>query len=315
MTDSHFDHMIDARKIENESAHPTHKVGAVLIRDNFKIARANFWPEILHEHIGADKKLGNASTTVHAEIAALLDTCVTEAADFYVTDLPCPNCAKMLSEARVSNIYIDHATHQTPLGKKMRPFFEKVSIPILKAAAINVYEVNIEDMTITPLVEGDDAALLSVQHPVHKLEISNHDISQKRFFTLISDYEEIKNLDLPYASTIAKDKNGQHHFLFAYPQRSVGLSEMEADRLRNMQNKYKPSIQPLNRLLLSCARFGLKIEPKYLFTSQVPTSREFVNMIGAGYLSITIGDETKCRDQWGLRALAQLKKINCFKLN
>lgn len=314
MTDSDFDHMIDARKIEEESAHPTHKVGALIIGENFKIAHANFWPKLLHTHIGPDKKLGNASTTVHAEIAVLSEACGAEGADFYVTDLPCPNCAKMLAEARIANLYIDHATHQTPLGKKMEPFFQKVSLPILKAAGINTFEVDIESKTIEQLLHAEDSALVSAQHTVHNVEIGSNDITQKRFLTLISEHQTLENLDLPYAAAIARDKTGNGHFLFVYPQRSVGLSEAEADRLRAIQNKYKPSLQPLNRLLLSCTRFGLDIVPDYIFSSQVPTSREFVNMIGAGLLSLTIGDKTKCRDQWGLKALAQLREINRFKV-
>ena len=68
--------MKQAREAERNSPHPTHKVGALICgSDNmnmpYEVARPNYWPDIFLNSIGRDQKLGNASTTIHAEIAAL----------------------------------------------------------------------------------------------------------------------------------------------------------------------------------------------------------------------------------------------------
>ena len=70
--------------------------------------------------------------------------------------------------------------------------------------------------------------------------------------------------------------------------------------------KYSFALEPVNRLLMTAARKGLTIDPAYLYSSRVPSSRELVNMIGAGLNQISIGDTQSARDEFGPRALKQL---------
>ena len=60
-------------------------------------------------------------------------------------------------------------------------------------------------------------------------------------------------------------------------------------------------------ILLHFGKNGLKMEPEYLYSSQPPTAREFVNMIGAGHNHLYIGEPSKYRDEWGLKAREQLE--------
>lgn len=315
MSIDHFKYMALARDAEQQSMHPAHKVGALICgtdrnTEHYEIAKSNFWPVLLEKHIGKDKKLGNASTTVHAEVAAICAAPATENATIYVTDLPCPNCAKVMAEARIKNIYTDALTHDTPLGQKMKPYFDEVSTPILKNAGISVYEINSETKTITQIITPTPNNLLRIHRPIRHIPLEHSDINQAAFINMI----EQQTIDTSFAACYAKSALGQYNFLLAQPQRSVGLLQEQADDISNLQNKYEPTLQPINRLLLTCARYGLKIDGDYLYSSQTPTSREFVNMIGAGYTSLHIGDRNKCRDDWGLKALAQLEMHKIINL-
>jgi len=309
MNTDHFELMKLALKMEEQSEHDTHKVGALIHKDNKQVVRANFWPEPLAKHIGKHKKLGNASTTMHAEMAAICASQSTEGASIYITDLPCPNCAKAIAEARITHVYIDSHTHNTPLGLKIKPYFDDISTRIFKKAGIFVYEMNEPERTINKIVTPDESILRQIHRPVRQISLEYEDINQPRFLEIIA----AQSNKVSFAACYAKSDLGHHTFLFAQVSRSIGLSPEDAEEITNGQDKYEPSLQPINRLILACARHGLKIDPKYLYSSQTPTARELVNIIGAGYSSIHIGDNTKCRDKWGLMALKQLKKHNVIE--
>ncbi|MGH1402805.1 MAG: hypothetical protein ACRBDL_01030 [Alphaproteobacteria bacterium] len=315
MSINHFERMTRALSSESQSPHPTHKVGALICGHDqyeqyFEVSRPNFWPDILEQHFAKHHKLGNASTTVHAEIATIYDTPATDGASIYITDLPCPNCCKMIAESKITNVYIDSHTHQTPLGIKMKPYFDKISTTILTAANINTYEINLQTETIKQLITASETTLRPIHRPLIQTSVDVHDVSEQSFHQQIQETAQ-KN---PYAACYAKTPLGQYRFILANAHRSTGLSEKQAQDIANTQNKYEPTLQPINRLILACARYGLTIEAPYLYSSQTPTSREFVNMIGAGYTNLQIGDKTQCRDKYGLAALAQLTKNNIIAI-
>lgn len=314
MRTDHFTHIKMALEIEEQSPHPEHKVGALLHGNDtrkqpFLVAKSNFWPPLLEDAIGYDKKLGNASTSVHAEIATILDAPATEDASIYITKLPCPNCAKAIAGARIKNIYIDSGTHNTELGQRTKPYFDEVSLLILKSAEINVFEVDIEKNKIHTLYTANQNTALSIEHPIQMQPVDINQIDTEKFDQLISKQDPKS----PFAACFARTPLGKYHFISAKPHRSPGLREEDAQHIREIQNKYMATLQPLNRLLLTCARFGLKIDENYLYSSQTPTSREFVNMIGAGYEHLSIGDTTISRDQYGLTAIKQIRDLDIIK--
>lgn len=314
MHQSHFHFMQIALDIESQSPHPDHKVGAVIHGKDkngqeFTIARSNFWSPALEEKIGRENKLGNASTTVHAEIAALCNAPFTEQTTLYITDLPCPNCAKAMAETRIKTLYIDSDTHNTPLGLKIKPFFDNISLPILKSAGIEIYELHTKTKTSKLILDADSHKLIEIEHPAVIIPI-NKEISDKIFQEYIRENAPTS----PFAACFAKSPLGNIIFMLTRPHRSIGLSKEHSDQLSNLQTKYLPTLQPVNRLLLNCARHGYKILPDYIFSSRVPTSREFVNLIGNGYTSLFIGDTSQSRDEFGLQALEQLQKLNIISL-
>lgn len=315
MHDTPFLLMETALKTEAESPHPTHKVGALISGtdangDTYKIARSNFWPPLLEKHIGRDQKLGNASTTVHAEISVLFQAPATEGSALYVTDLPCPNCAKVVAEARLKTVYIDDHTHHTPLGQKMKPYFEMVSLPILDAAGIEVFELNTQKRSITPLATPSKRKLVPIERPVQHIPLESAQVNEQHFLALVKE----QPADIPFASCYAKSSLGNYVYLCATAHRSIGLTAGQAMNIEAAQDKYTPYLKPLNRLLLTASRYGLKIDDHFLYSSQVPTSREFVNLIGAGYTQLRIGDKKTCRDEWGIQALSQITNTHILDI-
>lgn len=272
-----------ARAAKEQSPHRTHKVGALLVlSDNTKISSYNYWPDALLNTIGRDTKLGNASTSLHAETAALIKSNTsTDNAEIYVTDLPCPNCAKIIAEAGIRNVYIDHNTHNTALGQKMNPFFNQVSLLIFKRAGVGVYEIDIEGENIVRHCEESQRPALSCD--------SNPTL---------------------FATCITSDNKP----LRAHAQSASGITPEDLKNINNIQNKYEPTLQPFNRLLAMCARKGLRLQEGSLTFSQTPTAREFVNMIGYRITKITIETPELCRDEYGLKALKQLQEHSVIEV-
>ena len=128
--------------VAQNSQHPTSKVGACLVGENFEISRPNFWPCPVKEKIGTDTKIGNASGTIHAETACLLAADqATMGAVVFSTDPSCPNCAKNMAEAGVRHLYIDHKGFEKYYAEtRMRDFVE-LTLPICTAAGMGVSHV------------------------------------------------------------------------------------------------------------------------------------------------------------------------------
>ena len=55
------------------------------------------------------------------------------------------------------------------------------------------------------------------------------------------------------------------------------------------------------------AKEGLRLDSDHIYASRVPTSRELINFIGAGYSKIHIGNINESRDEFGPQALKQLQ--------
>ena len=97
---------------------------------------------------------------------------------------------------------------------------------------------------------------------------------------------------------------------------AIGYSEdraEEADKLTEYKNplnpeqKYNFILTPLNRLMFGATRHNLHLIDGMIWTSLIPTSRELVNFIGAGYTQIALGTQQVYLKESSAEALKTLK--------
>lgn len=306
MNFSVFSNMQDAVDIIQQSPHPTNKISATLAGTNsndepFRISRTNYWPAPIKDILGTDTKIGNSSGTIHAETACILAAERTRNASIFVTDLPCPNCIKNIVEAGIKALYIDHKGFAKDYAIRRGAHFEHMSLRMCEKAGISVYKLWRKEERIEPLLEVPESYVPPLEKPALAENIGK-DIAPPRF----EDYIAIRKKhygSAPFAMAVAKNIRGENIILSAESHAILGYTE---DTLDPVDSKYSFMLEPLNRLLMTAARKGLNIDSAYLYSSRTPTSRELVNMIGAGLNHITIGDKEKARDEHGLQALERL---------
>lgn len=314
MNKSLFDHMRTALDIAPRSPHPTNKIAALLSgktakNKEYTVVRTNHWPNVINETIGRDIKIGNSSGTVHAETACLLNAeHPTNGASLFITDPFCPNCAKNIAEAGIKTIYIDRDGFDKDFFKRRGDHFEKMSMQICERAGISVYALDMFTDKIVPILEVSEDYKPVEDSPVIKEPIENasdavlHDIVEKASFY---------NKRRKYAIALVEDQGGKKYALTARAHAVIGYSMQDPDEALDLLtpiDKYSFIQEPVNRIIMHMARQGYKLVDDYLYCSQVPTSREQVNLVGANIKRITIGDIQKCRDPHGLRAMRQLKE-------
>ncbi len=293
------------------SQHPTNKVAAAITGnapDNapFLISKANYWPPAIETAFEHNKKIGNSSGTIHAETACILAAPQTEGADIFITDPPCPNCMKNIAEAGIKNIYIDHKGFNKDFAKRRGHHFENMSMRICEKAGINLFEINRKDKTIIPILEIQNTYRPSNESPTLIKKEPNIHIYDQR----VSEYKTHFNTK-NFALCLAKNHKGEITSIAATKHATIGYT---AATLESKHDKYSFILEPVNRLLMNAARHGLNILPETLYSSHTPTSREFVNLIGAELNTISIGEPDKSRDKFGPIALKQLSHYKILTL-
>ena len=311
-----FKHMKTALDIAPRSPHPTNKIAALLFGKtkegkDFSVVRTNHWPDVIYENIGTDKKIGNSSGTIHAETACIVSSeHATDGASICITDPFCPNCAKNMAEAGIKTIYIDEDGFDKDFFKRRGDQFDKMSMQICERAGINVYALDMLSEKIRPILEIPDNYVPAVDSPIEKepIESANdavlHDVVEKA-----TD----RNQRRKFSIALVEDKDGKKFALTARAHAVVGYSMHDPDEALDLLtpiDKYSFIQEPVNRLMMHLARLGYTLIDNYLYCSQVPTSREQVNLVGANVKRITIGDIQKCRDPHGFVAMKLLKSKN-----
>lgn len=314
MTLSPYDHMQNAVDIVGTSPHPANKIAATLAGTDAKgqpyaVSATNYWPEPIMAHMGIDARIGNSSGTVHAETACILRAPMTDGSSLFITDLPCPNCVKNMAEAGIKAMYIDHKGFDKDFAKRRGHHFENMAMLICERAGISVYRIFRKEKKIETIYEppaGYKPALEKPQH-IEMLEKS----ASADLLSYWAKTERMRYGEEPYALAFAADANGALAMLSAQPHPVIGFTSDMADEA---QDKYSFLLQPVNRVLMTAARKGLKIMPGMVYSSIVPTARELVNFIGAGLDILTIGDPHAARDQFGPMALAQIESKGILKI-
>ena len=310
---SSFEEMQKAVDIVNDSRHPTSKVAATIFgtdKDNrpYSISKTNYWPEIIEKKFDDNARIGNSSGTIHAETACILNAPYTNGASICVTDPFCPNCAKNMAEAGIKTIYIDHKGFNKDFASRRGDHFNNMSMQVCERAGINVFEINRKEQSLKPIIEIPETFRPSEDSPV---EIETLKIADEARFRALIEFklENFKGSKLAVA--IAKNKRGDVFGLSAISQPIIGYRMIsDIDEIENAEGKYSFIQEPINRLLMHAPKNGLTISNGLLFCSQIPTSREQVNIIGAGLKSVTIRNMSQARDDWAFKAMEQLSNAD-----
>jgi len=292
---------------------PAYKIAALIHGTNkdgqdYTHMRTNHWPNVIYERLDVTQKIGNSSATIHAETAAITSyPCGTKDTDLYVTDPFCPNCAKNIAEAGLARVFINKHGFSGRFYKNRKIPFHTMSLEIMKRAGISVFKVDADKKEIEPLHAASKGFTPPNDSPV--IEQPCPSPSEAAFVTLIEE-ATAHNHRRKFAVAIVDDLNGQSFSLTVRAHPVLGFSMQDPDEALDLLTpvgKYSFIQEPVNRLLMYMARHGYRLREDYIYCSQVPTSREQVNLIGAGYDKITIGNFQKCRDAEGLRAMELLK--------
>jgi dCMP deaminase len=309
-----IEQMQKAVDVVNTSLHPTNKIAATIFGGTpaFSLSRTNYWPDSILKAFGTNTDIGSSSGTLHAEVACILSAPVTEGASICVTDPFCPNCAKNMAEAGIKTIYIDHKGFDKDFASRRGSHFQNMSMQVCERAGISVYEVRRKEDRLVPILEIDPSYTPPNDAPVI-VSILDH-ASEAIFLDMIADARA--NLqEHKFALALGRNSNDEVVALCARSHLAIGYSKrIDASELHEDSGKYSFILEPVNRVLMNAARLGLTLNPEYLYSSTVPTSRELVNVVGAGFTAMHIGNTHLARDDDALRAIKQLSDSKILKI-
>jgi deoxycytidylate deaminase len=303
-----YDLMQRAVDIVGTSPHPTNKIAATLGLGDYHISYTNEWPGPIATHIGTQTKIGNASGTVHAETACILEAPHTDGASLFVTDVPCPNCIKNMAEAGIKALYIDHKGFDKDFALRRGHLFESMAMRICEKAGISVYKIFRKDKKTETILAIPEAYKPPLEKPPH-VEALIQPPSKSLFENCIA--KESKKFGGVFALAFAHDTQGTYFMISAEPHPAIGYT---TDTIEKPEDKYNFLLEPVNRVLMTAARQGLFIDKNYIYCSRVPTARELVNIVASGITRLHIGDRNQARDNDAHTALDQLEKAGILNV-
>jgi deoxycytidylate deaminase len=298
---SPFEMMQMAVDIVGTSPHPTNKIAATLSGIDhagvtYTLSRTNCWPEAIEKKIGRDRKIGNSSGTIHAETACILAAPQTHDSSLFITDPPCPNCAKNMAEAGIRHLYIDHKGFEKDFAQRRGDDIRSMSLNILKTAGISVYEIFRKDRRIVPVIDMSSGCDPVQDDPLFSVLLEStpsHELFAKK---IMAAHEHFK--DQPFTLCFA-ERGDDTYMLSATIHPTPGFTYN--DDLSGA-GKYSFVLEPLNHIVMASKNGGYKILRDYVYSSRIPTARELVNYVGLGLQKITIGNDDQARDEGALQA-------------
>lgn len=295
-----IDAMQAAVDIVQTSPHHTNKISATIFRHDTSFTSTNVWPPIIQEKLGIETRIGSSSGTIHAEVNCLLHfPKATQGANLCITDPFCPNCAKNLAESGIRKIYIDHKGFDKDFAQRRGEDFKSLSFRIATKAGISLYTVYRKDCRIEPIFEVPEDYVPLQNNPI-KIEKTSVVPNLYALNQIIASTQVIHKR---WACALAKNALGENFFLVASAHPAIGYTrETDADIIQHKEGKYSFFLEPLNRILMGAHRYGLRLIDGLIWSSEVPTSRELVNCIGADIKTICIGNDEAARDEEAIAA-------------
>lgn len=315
MNHNPLEEMQKAVDIVNTSVHPKNKVAATIFGQdtkghNFSTSYVNYWPDAIKDKIQMDTRIGDSSGTIHAETACLIHSPYTKDACICVTDLFCPNCAKNMAESGIKRIYIDHKGFEKDFAQRRGIHFENMSMRICEQAGIEVYKVNRKLEEIEGIFSPPENFIPEEDSPV------DIKVCEPENFAEFVKIKREENFNRRFAIAIGKNVDGRHFAITSRSHPSVGYTHYKhKEELSTKEGKYSFILEPVNRAMMNASKFGLKLVDGCVYSSRVPTSREQVNLVGAGISEIYVGNSKRARDNDALMAANLLSFNAVLKLH
>jgi len=311
---SPFEHMQAAVDIVDSSPHPTNKVAATLAGkdlegQSFSISRTNHWPDVIRKKLGENTRIGNSSGTIHAETQVLLNSPLSQDGTVYITDPPCPNCVKNMAEAGIKALYLDHKGFDKDFAQRRGHHFESMSMQICEKSGIAVYKIFRKEQRIEDIYAPKPGYTPALEKPVHIQSLS--ELPDHNALTELISQETERFDNRPFALAASQTPLGLTHLISAEIHPVIGYT---SKAIESKSEKYSFLLQPLNRIMMSASRFGFRLLEKTIYSSRVPTSRELVNYVGAGFTSLMIGNTEHARDDDGLTAAELLAEKHILEI-
>lgn len=314
MTITPYEAMQAAVDIVHQSPHPTNKIAASLLVGDTLTLATNGWPRPIEEKIGTFTRIGNSSGTVHAEVSCILNATVSDGGSLFITDPFCPNCAKNIAESGVKKIYIDHKGFQKDFANRRGDDFGTMSLRIAGRAGIAIYQIFRKEQRVETLHEPPEGYKPPEDNPIVKIKSSGDKTPIEELLAFIHAAEKEKKGRFTCAYARAHDGTG--YLLLARLHPAIGFTmDHDAETVKRREGKYSFMLEPANRILMAAARFGLRIDDGLLYASQLPTSREQVNLVAANMTAIMMGTDREDSDDEAraARALLSSKGILQFR--
>jgi deoxycytidylate deaminase len=294
--------MQDAVDVVLTSPHPDNKVAATLFNDNNRLSRTNEWPLIISEKLGNDRRIGDSSGTLHAEVNALIQArFATEGASLAITDPCCPNCAKCIAEAGIKKVYIDHKGFEKDFAARRGDEFQDMSLRILAHAGIEIYEVIRKELKTRLLYEPPADFTPPEDNPI-EIRPCRAPLSKA---TLLQTARLVKVKHERWGCALATDAQGKIYTLVASSHPAIGYTQRDIEKT---DGKYDFILEPVNRILMGAARHQLKLSLNHLWCSVLPSPREMVNLVGYGIETVYIGNLSVSKKSSSTEARETLEK-------
>jgi len=306
--------MQDAVDHVHDSEHAQNKIASCLfdpLNDDIYAVHTNHRPAGLKNIFSPDIHIGDSSQFVHSEVACILSAKqAIEGHALCITDPCCPNCAKAISESGIRHVYIDHKGLDKDFAKRRGSDFESLSLLILEKAGIHVSIVYRKEGRIDPLLKptietrtGSSPGIefFDITAPIPMADIL-HSFRQRQAHTA-------------WATARIREQNGDINGILVFEGLPQGLTPHDYAEKRNLQDKYRLPVDPLNRLYFYLKRKGLTLADTEIGSNLFPSSRAFIHSIAMNVRTITIGENTPDHDPNSHDAATLLKNNSILEIN
>lgn len=302
----HIHHILDIRALAEKSASEVYKIAAKLHGsgpDNSVISFAR--PNIILHILENLPDLAGASKTIHAETAVIMGAQITDRADLYITDPPCPNCMKNIIASGISRVFIDLEGFSKIWYQKRRDYFDHISLVMAGCAGVRVYIVDpnsleepkeLHSPISDDFVGGDFAGNNSGRHDSVPIEIL--DLQDDKEIPEYLEGSKNKFGPMPFALSVGRSHEGAKVLIRVGESYTRGIcpekNAKDHDVVAHMTDynkagKYRLKADPVTRLIMAASRYGISLRGSYMYCSHMPSARCQINALGYGIENIQIG--------------------------